>query len=322
MLDKGIPSLVNDIENMIKKDSMKFKVVKETFERYLVSIQADLTIDGEEQDPLQECFLLFFLSQINYLEGDYIKALDLVEQSIEHTPTFFEAWQFKAKIFESLGDTIAAEEAYKKAMNLDTADRFLNAECAKYVLLNGKQEEANNIMKRWSVDASTNEITSFEYQNVWYEVETGYSFYRQNRFLEAFQMFFFIEKHLVTMYQDFYDFHFYTIRKFMLRTYLNIGRMQDSLKKNTNIQNGMIGMLKVLDKFYSKLNDSSEEKVKEFKQWLETQASLHKDIEPDANKWEEYDPPVDSLCKINDPTSAKALKKLVDGKIEVEAARK
>lgn len=54
MLEKGIPSLVNDIENMISKNPIKFKVVKETFERYLASITADLTIDGEEQDPLQE----------------------------------------------------------------------------------------------------------------------------------------------------------------------------------------------------------------------------------------------------------------------------
>lgn len=128
MLDKGIPSLVNDVENMIKKNSMKFRVVKETFEKYLESIKVDLTIDGEELDPLQECFLLFFLSQINFIEGDYLKALELVQQSIEHTPTFFEAWQFQAKIFVSLGDTVAAEESYKKAMNLDTADRFLNAE--------------------------------------------------------------------------------------------------------------------------------------------------------------------------------------------------
>lgn len=127
-LDKGIPSLVNDIENMIIKNPMKFKVVKETFERYLASMQKDMTIDGEEQDPLQECFLLFFLSQVHYLEGDYLKAHELIEQSIEHTPTFFEAWQFKAKIYAGLGDHIMAEESYRKAMTLDTADRFLNAE--------------------------------------------------------------------------------------------------------------------------------------------------------------------------------------------------
>lgn len=177
-------------------------------------------------------------------------------------------------------------------------------------------------MKRWSVDVLTSEITSFEYQNVWYEVETAYSFIRQNKFLEAFQMFYYIERHLTTMFNDFYDFHFYTIRKFMLRTYMNIGKMQDSLRRNTNIQNGMIGMLKMLDRFYKKLNDPSEEKVKEFKEWVDTQAAVHKDVEIDINKWEAYEKPADQLGKFDDPTSAKALKKLLDSGVVFEASKR
>ena len=108
----------------------------------------------------------------------------------------------------------------------------------------------------------------------------------------------------------------------MLRTYMNIGKMQDSLRRNTNIQNGMIGMLKILDKFYKKLNDPSEEKVKEFKEWMETQAKLHKEVEVDVNSWEAFEKPADQLGKIDDPTSAKALKKILDSNVTLEAAKR
>lgn len=321
-LDKGIPSLVNDIEKMITNNQMKFRVVKETFEKYRESLHNDLTIDGEEQDPLQECFALFFLSQVHYIEGDYLRSLELIDQSIEHTPTFIEAYQFKAKILTSLKDSEGAEETFRKAHKLDTADRFLNAECAKYVLRNGRFEEANDIMKRWSVDSTSDEISSFDFQNMWYEVESGYSHFKKGRFLEAFQMFYFIEKHLVTMHQDFYDFHFFTMRKFMLRCYASIGKMQDSLRNNPHVQNGMVGMLRVLNKIYNKAESQNPEEKKAFEAWLKDEASKHKDEEPDKNNWEEYEEIHDPIDKVVDPTGAKALKRIVDAGIVNEANKK
>lgn len=316
-LEKGIPSLVNDIEKMISTDEVKFKVVKETFEKYLGTIQDDLTIDGEEQDPLQECFLLFFLSQTHFIEGDYVKALEFIDQSIEHTPTFIEAWQFKAKILIGLGDSKAAEVAFKKAMSLDTADRFLNAECAKYVLKNGNQEEANEIMKRWSVDQSSEEISSFDFQNMWYEVESGNAHYAHKRYLEAFQMFYFLERHIITMHQDFYDFHFFTMRKFMMRSYVGIADLQDSLRRNPYVQG--THMLRVLNRFYHKENTENEEEKKEHQSWLEGELENHKDPETDKNNWEEYEEIFDPIEKIADPTGVKALKKIIDNGIVNEA---
>jgi len=322
ILEKGVPSLVNDIEQMITQNEMKFNVTKSTFEKFLESVQKDLTIDGQEVDPLQESFLLFFLSQSHFISGDYLKAKELVEQSIEHTPTFIEAWQFKAKVLYGLADKSAAEESFEEAKNLDTADRFLNAECAKYCIRNNHPDKANEIMKRWSVDSNTDLISSFDFQNVWYEVEHGFAHYEYGRYLEAFQMFNYLEKHLVTMYQDFFDFHFYALRKFMLRTYLDINKMQDSLRRNTYFQQGMVGMLKVLNKFYGKLTKGSEEEKENFKKWLQEEAFKHKDVEPEKNSWEEFEAPHDPIDKISDPTCAKALKKMVDGDIVNEAVKK
>lgn len=90
-LEKGIPSLVSDVENIFATDSLKFRVVKETFENFLDSMRKDMTIGGEEKDPMQEAFLLLYLAQIKYYEGDYINVLNLTTEAIEHTPTFIEA---------------------------------------------------------------------------------------------------------------------------------------------------------------------------------------------------------------------------------------
>jgi N-alpha-acetyltransferase 15/16, NatA auxiliary subunit len=322
-LEKGIPSLVNDIEQMISENKMKFKVVKETFEKYLESIQRDLTIDGEERDPLYECFLLFFLSQINFIDGDYFKSHNLIEEAINHTPTFIEAWQFKARIMDAFADKAGAEEAFMTAKNLDTADRFLNAECAKYCIRNNKQEEANEIMKRWSVDMASDELNSFDLQNVWYEVESGFGHYNKDRYLDAFKMFYYIERHIITMLQDFYDFHFYTMRKFMLRTYMNIGNMQDSLRRNPYIQEGMIGMLRILNKLYSRLTHGSEEEKEKFMKWINEEAETHKEEEESKiTHWEEVEERSDPIEKIADPSSAKALKRIIDAGIVKEAMQR
>jgi len=316
-LEKGIPSLVNDVEKTILNDPMKFKVAKETFEKYLESAQKDFTIDGEDVDPMQEAFLLFYLSQIKYLEGDYFHALDLITESLEHTPTFIEAWQFKAKIYAGLGDNRAAEEAFKQAHNLDTADRFLNAECARFVLKNGNYSEADEIMKRWSVDQVTNELNTFDLQNIWYEVESGYSHYEHKRHLEAFQMFNFIQKHVDTMQKDIYDLHFYTIRKINLRTYAKIGEMQEKIKQNKNVKNGIIGYLRTCNKLYNQYKDKED-----FTTWLEEKANEHKEEEVDATKWEEYEAPHDPVDKLTDPNGAKDLKILVDaGMVNPVAAK-
>lgn len=321
-LEKGIPSLVNDIETIFATNELKLKVITEIFEKFLCSIQKDMTLCGEEKDPMQECFLLFYLAQIRFLEGNYFSALDLTSEAIEHTPTFIEAWQFKAKIYAALGDDSAAEEAFISAHSLDTADRFLNAECARYVLKNGKHEEANDIMKRWSIDQQTDELNTFDLQNIWYEVESANSYYAKGEYLKAFQLFNFIQKHIDTMHKDVYDLHFYTIRKFNLRAYMNIKNMQDSIRKNIYVQKGMIGYIKVCNKFYQKSENVTEEEKEEFEKWVKEEDDKHEEKKIDTNEWDEYEPPHDPLDKLTDPSGIKDLKKILEAGIVKTLAEK
>lgn len=174
-------------------------------------------------------------------------------------------------------------------------------------------------MKRWSEDATTGEITSYEYQNMWYENESAQCSYRQKDYLAAFKFYHYIDLHLATMVQDFYDFYFYTMRKFQFRSFISTSKMQESLKKNTYVVNGLIGMLKVLEKFYNKATSDDQETRDKFNSWLKEQVEKHPDREETFNDWKEYTPSTDPLESEYDPLAAKALKKIVDKGIANEA---
>lgn len=167
-------------------------------------------------------------------------------------------------------------------------------------------------MKRWSVDQLTGEMNTFDQQNIWYEVECANNFYANGKYLEAFQHYNFIQKHIDIMHKDVYDLHFYTIRKFNLRTYMNIKNMQDSVRKNIHVQKGMVGYLKVFNKFFKKSINGTEEEKKEFEEWVKEEETKHKEKETDHNKWEEYDPPLDAVDKLTDPSGIKSLKRVLD----------
>ena len=177
-------------------------------------------------------------------------------------------------------------------------------------------------MKRWSGDPTTDEITSFEYQNMWYEVESGRCQYRLKNYLEAFKYFHYIDKHLVTMSQDFFDFHFYTIRRFQFRSYLNTAKMQDNIRTNTHVQNGVVEMLKVLHKFHKQADSLDEGEQEKFIKWLDEEVAKHPDRDENLHDWNEYSPLVDPLDKEFDPTSAKSLKKIVGKGIAAEASER
>lgn len=66
--------------------------------------------------------------------GDTPRALALVEKAIDHTPTLIELYVVKARILKHAGDIFEAVKCLDEAQSLDTADRYINSKCAKYML--------------------------------------------------------------------------------------------------------------------------------------------------------------------------------------------
>ncbi len=90
----------------------------------------------ETQVPTVRLWVLYFLAQLYDYLGDTKKALEAIDAAIHHSPTVVELYMTKAFILRKAGDDAGAMKEMDFARNLDLQDRFVNSECAKYMLFN------------------------------------------------------------------------------------------------------------------------------------------------------------------------------------------
>lgn len=98
-------------------------------------------------------------------------------------------------------------------------------------------------------------------QCMWYENEFGYSYLRQNNYRLAAKNFNYIEKHFEQIFEDQFDFHLYSIRKFTLNSYFEMIDMEDDLYKSKYAISSTIGMIKVMKKI-DLIKEAELEKIK------------------------------------------------------------
>ena len=68
-------------------------------------------------------WLLYYLAQHWDHKKDFKKALETVDEAINHTPTLIELFMLKGKIFKHVGNLDEAVNCFDEAQSLDTADR-------------------------------------------------------------------------------------------------------------------------------------------------------------------------------------------------------
>lgn len=59
--------------------------------------------------------------------GDRLRALELVEEAIAHTPTVADLYLFKGRVLKHLGRLWEASDVLDFARKLDLSDRYLNS---------------------------------------------------------------------------------------------------------------------------------------------------------------------------------------------------
>jgi len=86
-------------------------------------------------------FMLFFASRIRYylaqhasFVGEPLRALALLDECIEHTPTCIEFEVMKARVYKDHGDVDQAVAHIEEARSMDLADRYLNNKNTRYLL--------------------------------------------------------------------------------------------------------------------------------------------------------------------------------------------
>jgi len=174
----------------------------------------------------------YFLAQHYDYLGDYDEALKWVQIAMDHTPTLIELYVIKGKIHKHTGDMDAAVECMDEAQSLDTADRYLNSKCAKYLLRANRVADAEEMCSKFTREGVSAAENLNEMQCMWYEIEAAQAYHRSEQYGDALKKCIEIDRHFAEINEDQFDFHTYCMRKMTLRAYVGLLRLEDILKSH------------------------------------------------------------------------------------------
>lgn len=118
--------------------------------------------DGPPEPASAILWTYYYLAQHYDFHNDSAKAMQYINLAIEHTPTLIELYVTKGRLYkvrpvpqfiffnscnnisilQHAGNPIEAYRCLDEAQSLDTADRYINSKCAKYMLRANLIEEA------------------------------------------------------------------------------------------------------------------------------------------------------------------------------------
>ena len=150
---RGVPPLFVDLRPLYA-DQAKMGIIEELCQGYydnLKSSRRSFDPDTSEAEPATALlWLLYYLAQHHDHKKEFQKALDMVDEANNHTPTLIELFMLKGKIFKHVGNLDEAVNCFDEAQSLDTADRYINCKCAKYMLRANKVKEAEEMCQKFT----------------------------------------------------------------------------------------------------------------------------------------------------------------------------
>ncbi|GLI75276.1 hypothetical protein PoHVEF18_003529 [Penicillium ochrochloron] len=233
MLKKGVPSLFANIK-ILYSNPAKRDAVQELVEGY-VSGKSALQENGsaESKDEFLASTYYFLAQHYNYhLSRDLSKAMENVDKAIELSPKAVEYQMTKARIWKHYGNTAKAAEEMEKARLLDEKDRYINSKAAKYQLRNNENDKGLNNMSKFTRNETVGGAMGdlHEMQCTWYLTEDGEAYLRQKKLALALKRFHGVYNIFETWQEDQFDFHSFSLRKGMIRAYVDMVRWEDRLR--------------------------------------------------------------------------------------------
>jgi N-alpha-acetyltransferase 15/16, NatA auxiliary subunit len=238
MLRKGVPSTFANIKHLYS-NPFKRDTIQDLVEGYAagkVSSQAN----GSESNGANagvsrfESSVLYFLAQhFNYrLSRDLTKALEYAEKCIALDPKSVDFHAVKGRTLKYQGNIVAAAETMEKARSLDEKDRAINTKCAKYQLRNNQNEKSLDTASKFTQNKTTGGPLGdlIDMQAVWYLTEDGQSYLRQRKLGLALKRFHQVLNIFDIWQDDQFDFHNFSLRKGMIRAYVDMLRWEDHLR--------------------------------------------------------------------------------------------
>lgn len=240
MLRKGVPSLFANIKVLYDRPA-KRDTVQELVEGYAsgkTQTQANGSSETQrvEDKTTFEASTFYFLAQhYNYhLSRDLQKAMEYVEKAISLDPKSVDYQMTKARIYKHYGDLPKAAEAMEEARLLDEKDRYINSKAAKYRLRNDENDKALDNMSKFTRNETVGGALGdlHEMQCTWYLTEDGESYLRQKKLGLALKRFHAVYNIFDVWQEDQFDFHSFSLRKGMVRAYIDMVRWEDRLREH------------------------------------------------------------------------------------------
>ncbi|KAK5899971.1 hypothetical protein CesoFtcFv8_009389 [Champsocephalus esox] len=230
---KGCPPVFTTLKSLyINKE--KVAIIEELVVGYETTLKScrmfNQNDDGKEEPPTTLLWVQYFLAQHYDMIDQQTLALDYINAAIDSTPTLIELFLIKAKIYKHAGNIKEAAQWMDEAQALDTADRFINSKCAKYMLKAGMVKEAEEMCSKFTREGASAVENLNEMQCMWFQTECALAYKSMNKFGDALKKCHEIERHFVEITDDQFDFHTYCMRKMTLRSYVDLLKLEDVLR--------------------------------------------------------------------------------------------
>ncbi len=236
MLNKGVPSTFANLKHLYA-DTFKKETLPTLAEEYLQSTRQNGSADGVNGDSSKgKAAALYFLAQHYdyHLSRDLAKAKEYCERAIALGPENVDFHMTRARIWKHHGNTKEAAKVMDHARTLDTRDRYIDSKAAKYQLRNNENERALEIMGLFTrPDSVAGPLSDLlDMQCVWYLTEDGEAYTREGNIGLALKRLHAVWNIFEIWQEDQFDFHSFSLRKGMIRTYIDMVRWEDRLREH------------------------------------------------------------------------------------------
>lgn len=250
MLKKGVPSLFANIKTLYTNPA-KRDTVQSLVEGYVsgkAGSQPNGSAEGKgDANEFLESSYYFLAQHYNYhLSRNLPKAMENVDKAIELSPKAVEYQMTKARVWKHYGNPEKAAEEMENARLLDEKDRYINTKAAKYQLRNNENEKGLDLMSKFTRNETVGGTLGdlHEMQCVWFLTEDAEAFLRQKKLGLALKRFHSVYNIFETWQEDQFDFHSFSLRKGMVRAYVDMVRWEDRLREHPFYVRMALGAIK------------------------------------------------------------------------------
>ncbi|KAK0183435.1 hypothetical protein PV327_001478 [Microctonus hyperodae] len=235
-LHKGIPPLFVNLRSLYT-DKEKVEIIQSLVLEYKDALKShghfnDLEKDNPREPASALLWTYYYLAQ----HYDYLcmteKAFEEINAALAHTPTLIELFVTKGRIYKHAGNVQDAYKWLDEAQGLDTADRYINSKCAKYMLRANLIKEAEETCGKFTREGVPAMENLNEMQCMWIQTEAAHAYQRLGKYGDALKKCHEVDRHFSEIIEDQFDFHTYCMRKMTLRSYVGLLRLEDILRSH------------------------------------------------------------------------------------------